>query len=204
MAIRGMVQPSSEAPERELVARCLAGDSAGWRALYDRHVGQVMRFVSALGVSVDERDDAVQDVFVAVYRSLPRFRGEAQLSTWIYKIAARHVNRMGARRRMREMLAQLLWREVKHLPPAIDASKDIDRASDLAVLDRMLAKLSPKKRTALVLFEIEGLPVDEVAEIMGCPVNTVWSRLHHARAELSRLAARAMNEFEGDGTRGQA
>lgn len=189
MAPGGMAQQIPRVSDKEFVARCVAGDHQAWRVLYDRHVGQVMRFVAAFGVAADERDDAVQDVFMAVYRSLPGFRGDAQLSTWIYRIAARHVQRMGSRRRMREMLGNLLWREVKHLTEgAPSAAEHVERASELELLDSMLQKLSPKKRTALLLFEIEQLPVEEVAEIVGCPVNTVWSRLHHARAELTKLA----------------
>lgn len=181
-------------PDRDLVALCVSGDSAAWRALYDRHVGQVIRFVSALGVAMADKDDAVQDVFVAVYKSLPSFRGDAQLSTWIYRIAARHVARLASRRRLRDMLSHVLWREMKYEPEARqgyqNALENVERSSELEMLDRMLEKLSPKKRTALVLFEIEGLPVEQVAEIVGCPVNTVWSRLHHARAELTKLATK--------------
>jgi RNA polymerase sigma-70 factor (ECF subfamily) len=58
-------------------------------------------------------------------------------------------------------------------------------------VDRLLAKLSPKKRMVFVLFEIEGLPVDEIARVVGCPENTVWSRLHHARAEMLAMARKA-------------
>ncbi|MDX2021725.1 MAG: sigma-70 family RNA polymerase sigma factor [Deltaproteobacteria bacterium] len=189
MALGGVAQPGAKLSDRELVHQCVCGDPNGWRCLYDRYVGQVIRFVSALGVAADERDDAVQEVFVAVYRSLPSFRGESQLSTWIYRIAARHVSKLASRRRFRDMLSSMLWRELKDDVDANQAGPEsVERSSELEMLDRMLEKLSPKKRTALVLFEIEGLPVEQVAEIVGCPVNTVWSRLHHARAELSKLA----------------
>lgn len=190
MALVGMTSKTVRVPDQDLVRWCLAGDPNGWRTLYDRHVSQVMRFVAALGVGAEDREDAVQDVFIAVYRSLGSFRGEAQLSTWIYRIAARHVNRLASRRRMREMLSHLLWRELKHQPAIVDGYDGVERASELELLDTLLQKLSPKKRMALVLFEIEGLPVEEVAQIVGCPVNTVWSRLHHARAELGKLAAK--------------
>ena len=190
MALVGMTSKPVRVPDRDLVRCCLAGDPNAWRTLYDRHVSQVMRFVAALGVGAEDREDAVQDVFIAVYRSLASFRGEAQLSTWIYRIAARHVNRLASRRRMREMLSHLLWRELKHQPVIVDSYDGVERSSELELLDSLLQKLSPKKRTALVLFEIEGLPVEEVAQIVGCPVNTVWSRLHHARAELGKLAAK--------------
>jgi len=195
MAIGVMYQTGAKLTDRELAELCVSGDPTAWRSLYDRYVGQVIRFVSGLGVAQEEKDDAVQEVFVAVYKSLPSFRGESQLSTWIYRIAARHVSRLASRRRFREMLSSVLWREMKDEPSTTQAHHEgvgsAERSSDLEMLDRMLEKLSPKKRTALVLFEIEGLPVEQVAEIVGCPVNTVWSRLHHARAELAKLAKKS-------------
>jgi RNA polymerase sigma-70 factor (ECF subfamily) len=174
--------------DAELVERCRMGDTAAWRSLYDRYAPSVHRFISALGIPLEDREDAAQDVFVAVYRSLARFRGEAQLSTWIYRIAARHAVRLGRRRRVREFLSALALREPPP-PPAADPS---ERATHLHLLDKMLTKLNPKKRAVFVLFEIEGLPVDEIARVVGCPENTVWSRLHHARAEMLKMARRSL------------
>jgi RNA polymerase sigma-70 factor (ECF subfamily) len=179
----------SSAPiaDDELVDRCRLGDTNAWRALYERHSPSVHRFISALGIPAEEREDAAQDVFMAVYRSLGRFRGEAQLSTWIYRIAARHAVRMGRRRRVREFLSALALRE----PPPPAPPDPSERASHLHMLDRMLTRLNPKKRTVFVLFEIEGLKVDEIARVVGCPENTVWSRLHHARSEMLKMARRS-------------
>jgi len=158
-----------------------------WRTLYDRYAPLVHRFSAALGVPLDEREDAAQDIFIAVFRSLRHFRGEAQLSTWIYRIAARHAIRLGRRRRAREMMRVMM---LKEKPQAIvDPS---ERSTQIATLDRMLAKLPPKKRTVLVLFEIEGLSAKEISDVVGCPENTVWSRLHHARAEMVKAARRMM------------
>ncbi len=155
--------------------------------LHDRHAPTVYRFLSALGVPPAEREDACQDVFVAVYRSLDRFRGAARLSTWIYRIAARGAGRAMRRRRMHAMLATLLQREPAP-PPEADPS---EKSARLALLDGLLGRLSEKKRLVLVLFEIEELPVDEIAKIAGCPENTVWSRLHHARTELAEMARKS-------------
>jgi len=182
----GSHQAEPVAEDRVLVERCRNGDIVAWRTLYDRYAQPVFRFVSALGVPPDEREDAAQDVFVAVYRGLKQFRGEAQLSTWIYRIAARHASHLGRRRRVRSFLSILPWHETETEPQPDPAEK----ASELRLLDRLLDKLSPKKRTVLVLFEIEGLGVNEIANVMGCPANTVWSRLRHARAELVKAARR--------------
>jgi RNA polymerase sigma-70 factor (ECF subfamily) len=173
--------------DTELVARCRSGDHAAWRTLHDRHAPTVYRFLSALGVPPEEREDACQDVFVAVYRSLDRFRGAARLSTWIYRIAARGAGRAMRKRRMHGLLATLLLREPT---PAPDPDPS-ERSARLQVLDELLERLSPKKRLVLVLFEIEELPVEEIAKVAGCPENTVWSRLHHARTELLSMARKS-------------
>jgi RNA polymerase sigma-70 factor (ECF subfamily) len=174
--------------DAELVRACRSGDMVAWRTLYDRYAPLVHRFSAALGVPFDEREDAAQDIFIAVYRSLQHFRGEAQLSTWIYRIAARHAIRLGRRRRSREMMRVLLLKEKPQL--VIDPA---ERSTHVATLDRMLAKLPPKKRTVLVLFEIEGLSAKEISDVVGCPENTVWSRLHHARAEMMKAARRMVS-----------
>jgi len=182
----GSQQPGPLAEDKALVERFRNGDTLASRALYERYAQPVFRFLSALGVPPEEREDAAQDVFIAVYRGLKQFRGDAQLSTWIYRIAARHASHLGRRRRMRSFLSLLPWHEAEPEPQDDPAEK----ASDLRLLDRLLDKLSPKKRMVLVLFEIEGLGVNEIAIVMGCPPNTVWSRLRHARAELVKAARR--------------
>ena len=182
----GSWKPGPVAEDQALVERVRNGDALAWRSLYERYAQPVFRFVSALGVPPEEREDAAQDVFVAVYRGLKGFRGEAQLSTWIYRIAARHASHLGRRRRMRSFLSLLPWHETDPEPQP----DPVERASELRLLGRLLDKLSPKKRMVLVLFEIEGLGVNEIANVMGCPPNTVWSRLRHARAELVRAARR--------------
>jgi RNA polymerase sigma-70 factor, ECF subfamily len=184
--IRAVQTGSGPNGDLELVGRCRHGDAVAWRGLYDRYAPVVHRFLSAFGVPTEDREDAAQEVFVAVYRSLGRFRGEARLSTWIYRIAARHAGRIARRRRVRGLLSTLLVREPLP-PPAPDPS---ERSERLQILDEMIGKLSPKKRLVLVLFEIEGIPIEEIAKIAGCPENAAWSRLHYARAELMAMAKR--------------
>jgi RNA polymerase sigma-70 factor, ECF subfamily len=168
----------------EIVTRCRQGDAAAWRTLYERYAPMVYRFLAAFGVPPDERDDACQEVFVAVHKSLSNFRGDARLSTWIYRIAARHAGRAGHRRKMRALLSSLLVKE----PPPPPVSDFSEKAERLRLLDELVARLAPKKRLVLVLVEIEGVPIEEVAKIAGCPENTAWSRLHYARAELMAMA----------------
>jgi RNA polymerase sigma-70 factor (ECF subfamily) len=194
---------SSPTPERtsdaDLVARCCAGDRAAWRSLYERHAPLVYRVVSALGIRDLEREDASQEVFLAVYRSLPGFRGESQLSTWIYRITARTTGKLMQKRRLRNALATVMLRE-----PTPSPADPSEKASRTLMLDRMLDCLHPKKRLVLVLFELEGVPVEEIARIADCPTNTVWSRLHHARLDLTKMAERELKRRAGSTARSSA
>ena len=175
----------SVADEQELVRRCLASDPAAWRALYDRHFGKVARLVRALGIVDGEADDLSQEIFLIVYRHLGSFRGEARLSTWIHRLATREAIRYAKRRRVKRALLDML-RRTEH--PALPRDWSENQAARRQYLNQLLSRLSPERRLALVLFEIEGRPVEEIAEACGCEVNTVWTRIHRARTQLEQIA----------------
>jgi RNA polymerase sigma-70 factor (ECF subfamily) len=180
---------SVEAREREMVRRCVEGDTTSWRALYDRHFPDVERLVASLGITDSEADDICQEIFVIIYRNLARFRGEARLSTWIYRLATREAIRYARRRRLRRNLADLFARDRRVTLPADWSESEAGRRH---YLRQLLERLTPERRLALVLYEIEGLPVNEIARISDCAENTVWTRLHRARTELEKIAKEAM------------
>jgi RNA polymerase sigma-70 factor (ECF subfamily) len=173
------------AGDRELVRRCLAHDASAWRTLYEAHHARVARLVSALGIVAGEADDLTQEIFLIIYRHLRGFRGDARLSTWIHRLATREAIRHARRGRARRALVRLLAREAPPRPP-----RDLveSTAARRQYLQQMLSRLPPERRLALVLFEIEGRPVEEIAELCDCAVNTVWTRIHRGRAQLEALA----------------
>ncbi len=171
--------------ERDLVRDCVAGDQGAWRALYDRHYPDIDRLVHALGITDPEGDDLCQEIMLLVYRSLPSFRGESQLGSWIYRLATREAIRFAKRRRLRKRLSELFLRERKPRLPADWAETEAGRRH---YLQQVLSRLSPERRLVLVLSEIEGLPVSEIARIADCAENTVWTRLHRARRDLAKIA----------------
>jgi RNA polymerase sigma-70 factor, ECF subfamily len=175
----------SSADELELVRRCLARDAAAWRTLYDRHFARVARLVRALGINDGESDEICQEVFLIVYRHLRSFRGESRLSTWIHRLATREAIRHAKRRRMKRALLDLFARSER---PTLPRDWSENEAARRQYLNQLLARLSPERRLALVLFEIEGRPVEEIAEACGCAVNTVWTRIHRARTQLEEIA----------------
>ena len=169
--------------EAELVRRCRAGERAAWDELYRTHRRLVAGNLYRVLGERSELDDLVQEVFVIAVRGLERFRGDAKLTTWLYRIC------------VNVALGKLRTRARK--PPPLQLAPDADRGDDgegspeRALLRRedqqrvyaALDTLAPKKRVVFVLHEIEGLEPAEIAQIVQAPVVTVRTRLHYARKE---------------------
>ena len=161
-----------------------AGEEAAFNELFLRHRGDVTRLVfRVLGPSADV-EDVVQDVFVHVYRSLPRFRGESKFSTWLYRLTL-NVARMQIRRgKSRPRFADV---PVPEAPKGVrvDSPEDLtERERRVRALHRLVERLSEKKRVVLVLHDLQGVSPKEIGEIVGAPVMTVRTRLFYARKEL--------------------
>jgi RNA polymerase sigma-70 factor, ECF subfamily len=168
-----------------LLQRCKEGDGPAWRQLYDAHFEFVERICRRLGTPDSELDDVAQDIFLIAYRRLSDFR-EGRVTTWLYRIAANVVSSRHRRRRIRNALLGIFGRS----PPAPvrSADHDYDAAEAQAAVAQVLERMAPKKREVFALFELEGLSGEEIAERVGCKVETVWTRLHYARADFERIA----------------
>lgn len=174
-----------------LIQRAQQGEEAAFSELFKRHRGDVSRLVHrVIGPSPDV-EDVVQDVFVHVYRSLPRFRGDAKFSTWLYRLTV-NVARMHLRRgRSRPRFADVPVPEgPRDQQPAETPDRAAERAERVRALYRLLDELSEKKRAVLVLHDFEGIPAKEIGEIVEAPVLTVRTRLFYARKELYAAIAR--------------
>ncbi len=153
-------------------------------ALYAQHAGFVWRVLARLGISEADREDLLQEVFVVVHRTRPSYRGDGRITTWLYGIALRVASRHRRRRHVRdEIHGERPPDLVQHTTPETE-TETRERAG---FVGRLLGELSEKKRTVFVLFELEGLSCEEIAELLELPVGTIYSRLHAARAEF-RLA----------------
>jgi RNA polymerase sigma-70 factor (ECF subfamily) len=176
--------------ERELVRRCLARDKQAWRLLYDRYFARVAELVQRHAEAGAESDDLCQEIFLIVFRRLQSFRGEGRLRAWIQRVAAREAIRSA--KRVRSSRAQ--GAASSHALAAGRAPARLaggDEAAHRQYLGQLLRQLPSDRRRALMLFEIEGRPVEEIAELCGCAVNTVWTRIHRARAQLKQIAGNA-------------
>lgn len=164
--------------DRALVDQCLDGDDDAWRTLCRNHYPGVAATLRRLGVVDTEVEDAAQEVFIEVFRYLPSFRGEAQLSTWLYRLCIHRAHRVRSRARTRERLRRFLL-----LAPAQAAPEPpgLGEAQARRKIEHALSLLSEKQRAVFVLYELENVPGKQIAEILRCPEATVWRRLHEAR-----------------------
>jgi len=165
-----------------LVDRCASGDEAAWRELHDTYRPVVVRFLRRMGLDAFEAADGAQEVFIQVHRYLWRFEGRSDLKTWLYKLCLSRATRLHRRKRVQRTIAALFGR-AHEAPPAFGEKMHDAEARHL--LSVAIARLKPIHRDVFVLFEIEGLSGEEVARVAGCPVATIWRRLHDARKELA-------------------
>lgn len=141
----------------------------------------VLALCASLTRNRAEAEDATQETLLALHRGLPGFRGDARLSTWVYRIAIRMALHVRARRADGAAIPE--W-----LPdPAPGPEQQAQARQRDARLAVALEALSPEQRLVLGLFAVEGLRHGEIAEILGVPEGTVWSRLHLARKRLLAL-----------------
>lgn len=175
------------ASEADLIAACVRGDRAAERALFRREYARVNATVYRILGSTRDTDDLVQETFIAVFRALPRFRGESKLSTWIDRIAVRVVfQHIDARKRLPIPLEVLP--EVEDRAGALDARADAREG--VRRLYVTLARLKPEARTAFALFAIDGRTIVEVAELMDTSAVTAKIRIWRARREVEKRAAK--------------
>jgi RNA polymerase sigma-70 factor (ECF subfamily) len=182
-----------------LVEACRRGERRAMEALYHRYKRRVFGLVTRIVGPVDS-EEVAQEVFVRIFRGLGRFRGDSQLSTWIYRLsvnaALSHVTRRPRHEGDDEALAKLPAPETSGTDPSLSQR-----------LERALAMLPAGYRAVLVLHDIHGMNHDEVAEILGCHVGTSKSQLHKARARMRDLLGPALAAEraaqQGDGGQGE-
>lgn len=177
--------------EAPLLQQCRDGDEAAWRELYRQYLPVAEAFLRKLGVGQEELPDAVQEVFLQVFRSLPGFREEACLQTWLYRICRTEARSVRRRSSANRGLSALLSSSPESHPMASPAFSE-SRAQ--ARLYATLEQLPPRQREAFVLYELEDQPGRVVADILRCTEASVWRRLHDAR----RAFRNALRGHEAD------
>jgi RNA polymerase sigma-70 factor (ECF subfamily) len=198
-----MAETAAYADDRLLVARCLAGERAAERELFRRERGRVHATLFRVLGGNRDMDDLLQEAFLEVFRSLPRWRAEARLSTWIDRIAVRVAYRHMSARRAGTTALDLVPEPIAPgpLPDArAHAREGVRRLYDA------LARLSPAARLAFALHVIDGRTLVEVAHLVGSTLVATKVRVWRAHRELARLAAQdpVLAQYLEEGRRGAA
>jgi RNA polymerase sigma-70 factor (ECF subfamily) len=187
---------ASRTGEADELARLRAGDDAAFAALVRRESPRLLAVARRILRSDEEANDAVQDAFVAAWRKLASFEGEARLSTWLHRIAVNAaLMRLRSRRRRREQpIEELLPRFAEdghhaHSVPAWTPHEacSLERAEVRAAVRECIDRLPERYRLALVLRDVEGLDTAEAAAALGIRPDALKMRLHRARQALRTL-----------------
>jgi RNA polymerase sigma-70 factor, ECF subfamily len=165
-------------------------EATSFEAVYDRWFDDVSRWVRAFGGLDADLDDLVQEVFLIVRRKLPKF-DDRNLAGWLYRITQRTVRDYRRRAWFRRALLKRDGDRPETGSSDPDPSQVLERREAERFLVQILAKMSASRRTAFILFEIEGYTGEEIAALEEVPVNTVWTRLHHARRDFYALIDQA-------------
>lgn len=162
---------------------------AAFRALYEQHFRFVYRIVARLAGPDADVEDLVHEIFTIAGQKLPSFEGRARETTWLYRIAANVVS-ADRRKRRRQRLLGLRWLRPLPEDECVEGpDRDVERSDAQRLVHEVLSQMSEKKRTVFILFELEGLPGHEIAEMVGCPLDTMWTRLFHARRDFRKKLA---------------
>ena len=188
-----------EVPDTELVAQAQAGDLAAYDELVGRYQGKIYCLLYNMTSNKEDAEDLLQAVFVKGYTSIGKFRGTSSFYTWIYRIGVnRAINFIKQRKRKSALSLDNIDLGVERDPAYVELSAKESPFRDATLtelqqkLNEAVMTLSEKHRAVVVMHDIQGIPHEEIGNILGCSAGTVRSRLFYARqklqAELSEFA----------------
>jgi RNA polymerase sigma-70 factor (ECF subfamily) len=180
--------------DEELVARSTSGDADSFNELILRWERPIYALAyRTIGREEDARD-ICQETFLRAYRALPGFRGQAKFSSWLYRIALNLCRDWVRRERRTPVVQPPEDGDLMELAAAAEPSESIEdlvaRKDLTRTVERAMALLPEEQRTAIVLKEYHGLTFQEIADLMGCPLSTVKTRLYQGLTVLRRELAR--------------
>lgn len=188
-------EPVDHDADMMLVERALDGDLAAFEQLVARYQNKLVGFAARMLGDQEEAEDVAQEAFVKAYRALDSFRGQAQFSTWLYRIATNLcIDRVRAKKRRPQQAYSLdepLDKEDdaggRELPDTtFEPSQSAERDELRQTVRATMAEMPDKMRQVLVMCDMQGMPYEQIAQVLDCPIGTVKSRLFHARADLAR------------------
>jgi len=183
--------------ETELISRCQQGDQDALKKIFDLYHKKVYSIAYGILGQREDALDAVQEVFIKLFRSIRDFEGKSKFYTYLYRMTTNTAIDL-ARKRKRFPISSLDQEEGFQLPDGIEKRPDrilLDKELEGRVKSAM-KKLPMDQRTAILLREVEGLTYGEMAETMGCSIGTIMSRLHYGRRKIQE-SLKDYVEFHG-------
>jgi RNA polymerase sigma-70 factor, ECF subfamily len=181
--------------ERRLVRRLRARDERAFREMVEAYQDKIFNLTYRMLGNQAEAEDLAQEVFITVFKSIDTFRGDAKLSTWLYRIAANHCkNRIKYLARRHDRERDEFDDSANNGAQAISATSvgprdQLEGVERELIVQEAIARLDEEHRLLIVLRDIEELSYDEIRTITGLPEGTVKSRLHRARMALRKRLA---------------
>lgn len=177
--------------DKVLVEEAQAGSTAAYEELVQRYQGKIYGLIYNMTSNNADAEDLVQDVFIKVYKSLGKFKGQSSFYTWLYRIAVNQtINFIKKRKRKAAFSLDDIDLGIERDEAYIEFSPRESPIRDISIseiqekLNKALKTLSEKHRTVVVLHDIQGIPHDEIAKMLGTSCGTVRSRLFYARQRL--------------------
>ena len=181
--------------DEELVAKSIGGDPDSFNELVLRWERPIYALAyRTIGREEDARD-VCQETFLRAFRALPGFRGQAKFSSWLYRIALNLCRDWVRRERRTPVVQPPEDVDLIEMAAAAEPSESIEdlvaRKDQTRLVERAMALLPEEQRTAIVLKEYHGLTFQEIADLVGCPLSTVKTRLYQGLTVLRRELARS-------------
>lgn len=178
-----------EQSDSELVAAALQGDQASFTQLVARHTDRLYSLALRLLGNATEAEDATQETFIRAYAHLASFHGSASFATWLYRVMLNICRDQLRRRQVHERSVDFsrvsqLWADERY---SVDPERVVLALESRQIIDRALRQLPSTYRATLLLHEVDGLTLNEIANMMDAPLPTVKSRLQRARMALVTL-----------------
>jgi RNA polymerase sigma-70 factor, ECF subfamily len=192
--------------EAALVRRVQKGDELAFRELVDRYQGKVFSIIYGILRSRNDAEDIAQQVFAKIYFSIGNFDFRSSLLTWIYKITVNECYDYLRKKKVRKLVYESDFseeesRRIERTEAATETSRPVDqRLAQHDLVVKLLDKVSEEDRQLLMLKEVEGHSVEELAAITGMNENTIKVKLFRARQKLVKAAKRLMPHYTGSFT----
>lgn len=184
--------PPHPEPDPDLLRRAQAGDESAFGVIMHSYYERTFRLVYAIVRHEADARDVCQEIWLTIWRELPKFRGDAKFTTWLHPIATRRsLDHLRKRRRWFDRFLPFdtgndSFEATPEPVTTYDAGKQAEGSERHAILQAAIAALPPKLRAVLALREVEGLSYEEIAHATSIPTGTVMSRLYNARRLLAQ------------------